>query len=59
MSKNDEVTATIVNAAFQRQQEDHEMVAREQKIKSDRLIEEVKTLFMEMDKSLALVLPTG
>ena len=45
------VTATIVDAAFKRQQDDHEMVARELKIKSDRLIEEVRTLFMEMDKS--------
>mmetsp|Transcript_11007 Transcript_11007/g.26578 ORF Transcript_11007/g.26578 Transcript_11007/m.26578 type:complete len:577 (-) Transcript_11007:222-1952(-) len=45
------VTATIVDAAFKRQQDDHEMVAQEQKIKSDKLIEEVRTLFMEMDKS--------
>jgi len=44
------VTATIVNAAFERQAADHEMVAREKKEKNDKLIEDIRNLFGEMDK---------
>jgi len=43
------VTATIVTAAFERQAADHEMVAREQKDKNDRLINDIQNLFSEMD----------
>ncbi|CAK9073969.1 L type [Durusdinium trenchii] len=44
------VAATILNAAFERQAADYEMVAREKKEKNDKLIDDIRTLFGEMDK---------